>query len=521
MRLTAWGGVDEIGGNKFLIECGGGRIFLDFGMSYDREGYFFEPPFLQAANREDLLKTRVLPPLTGCYRGGGLFAEYDPALGPTGVAGIEEPRALDAMVLSHAHMDHYGYAGLLRPDIPILASPLTGRLISMREDISEGFTTAEVSASLAMCEPGQPLEVGDLRLTPFAVDHSVPGATAWIIESEGVRVGYTGDLRMHGPAEGRAQTAAFLEALARNPVDYLLCEGTRLRPPESEDEKEVEHHGLVCEDDVAGKVGEIIEREPGLVVYDGSPADMGRMRIVCRAAIGAGRKLAVDAKLAYLLLYVNRDQPLMDGCDEIARQAYILLGRRKAGPNTTTARTIGRDGVFIETFDEGRQGHEKILLAAQRIRRGNLKGGTAEELASAIHIPDERFIWGPRREEVLANPGEWFVYTSNGPLTCLHFVTSPGCMRGTYVYGKAEPFNEEMEFSFERLKNWIELAGLKLEYAHTSGHMRAEHLKNFLREAGARRVIPIHTEAPEAFAELHPDVRRIAAGEGVALSAAG
>lgn len=518
MRLTAWGGVDEIGGNKFLIESGNARILLDFGTSYDREGRYFEPPFLQPGCRDDLLKTGVIPRMPGLYSGFGLAPDYDPSDGPVGVVGDEEPRALDALILSHAHFDHYGYAGLLRPDIPVFASPLTCRVIELRGDISETFATAIPAGSLTPCELGQPLEIGDLQLSAFPVDHSAPGAAAWVVECDGVRLGYTGDLRMHGTASGQAATLAFLEALARDPVDYLLCEGTRLRPPADPDEREVEHHGLPCEDDVAGRVREILDSERGLVVYDASPADVGRMRMVCKAALEAGRKVLVDARQAYLMLYVNQTRELLEGCGEIAERMHILLSRRKLNSTSKKAQTIGRDGVYMEAFDEGRADPDQTLLATQRIRRGNLKAATLEALSTAVELPDERFIWGPRREEILGNPGEWFVYTANGSLMCLHFLKAPGCMRGTYVYGKAEPFSQEMEFSFARLRNWLELAGLKLEYAHTSGHIRGEHLKQFLRESGARRVIPIHTEAADSFAELHPDVLRIGCGEEVKLA---
>jgi len=44
--LTFYGGVNEIGGNKILLEADGTRIFLDFGMSFNiADQYFAE--FLQ------------------------------------------------------------------------------------------------------------------------------------------------------------------------------------------------------------------------------------------------------------------------------------------------------------------------------------------------------------------------------------------------------------------------------------------------------------------------------------------
>jgi ribonuclease J len=34
VSLTFYGGVDEIGGNKVLLEDGDARVFLDFGQSF-------------------------------------------------------------------------------------------------------------------------------------------------------------------------------------------------------------------------------------------------------------------------------------------------------------------------------------------------------------------------------------------------------------------------------------------------------------------------------------------------------
>ena len=38
-KLTLFGGVDEIGGNKILVEDGETRIFFDFGLSFAKGQY--------------------------------------------------------------------------------------------------------------------------------------------------------------------------------------------------------------------------------------------------------------------------------------------------------------------------------------------------------------------------------------------------------------------------------------------------------------------------------------------------
>lgn len=42
VRLTFYGGINEIGGNKILLEEGDRRLFRDFGFPYKRHKLFYE-----------------------------------------------------------------------------------------------------------------------------------------------------------------------------------------------------------------------------------------------------------------------------------------------------------------------------------------------------------------------------------------------------------------------------------------------------------------------------------------------
>src|ERR1051325_8994094 len=68
--ITFYGGVHEIGGNKFLVEDRGTRIFLDFGMQMGKANLYFGE-FLQPRNLNgmgDLFEFDLLPRLSGLYR---------------------------------------------------------------------------------------------------------------------------------------------------------------------------------------------------------------------------------------------------------------------------------------------------------------------------------------------------------------------------------------------------------------------------------------------------------------------
>ena len=108
--LTFYGGVNEIGGNKILLEDQDTRLFLDFGMSFSLANQYFDE-FMQPRKCNgilDLLEFGLLPNLQGIYR-----CDY---LDHCGLPS-EETRSLDGLLL--AHMDHNAYVHYLRDDIPL------------------------------------------------------------------------------------------------------------------------------------------------------------------------------------------------------------------------------------------------------------------------------------------------------------------------------------------------------------------------------------------------------------------
>ena len=109
--LTFYGGVNEIGGNKILLQDKDTKVFLDFGKGFSRRAKFFEQ-FINprvANGIEDFLTMGLLPNIEGIYRdnlmkmAGRQLSELD----------------LDAVLLSHAHSDHADYISFLHENIPL------------------------------------------------------------------------------------------------------------------------------------------------------------------------------------------------------------------------------------------------------------------------------------------------------------------------------------------------------------------------------------------------------------------
>ena len=96
-KITFYGGVHEIGGNKFLVEDRDTKIFLDFGMQMGKANqYFSEFVNPRTCNcMGDLFEFELLPKLRGIYRKD--YAKHSDF-------GGEEDNDIDAIVLTHAHV---------------------------------------------------------------------------------------------------------------------------------------------------------------------------------------------------------------------------------------------------------------------------------------------------------------------------------------------------------------------------------------------------------------------------------
>ena len=138
VSFTVYDGANGIGGNKLYLEEKGKGVFLDFGKNFGKYGAFYEE-FLK--NRDtrgihDLIHLDLLPKLN-IYRSDLIPSDLS----------ISQFPALNvaAVLLSHAHVDHCGNIGMLRKDIPIVASPESIAIMKGMQDTVnssiEGDTT--------------------------------------------------------------------------------------------------------------------------------------------------------------------------------------------------------------------------------------------------------------------------------------------------------------------------------------------------------------------------------------------
>jgi len=141
--------------------------------------------------------------------------------------------------------------------------------------------------ALLTVEKRAEFKVGNLKVARLDVDHSILGASAYLIEAGDRNIAYTGDIRFRGNVSEDSEE--FLQICKKTGIDILMCEGTRVGPL-SEDEQEVESHVLSGEAEVEEKCREIFSREDNLIIYDASPADVNRMGLVCRVAQEYGRR---------------------------------------------------------------------------------------------------------------------------------------------------------------------------------------------------------------------------------------
>ena len=445
VRLTFYGGVREIGGNKILLEDDKGKLFLDFGYPYSKYRTFYEE-YLKprpGAGLLDLLVMGLLPPIEGIYRTDlGTENLWQRFRGADHYRKLED---IGGVLLTHAHLDHSGHIAFLKEDIPVYATATTAFIAKAIQDSGKASFDQQVcyfTPRVEECAEGlkqgayvvssggdrqrhfclanksglseeagnfwgkatrqkkfasQPLDdIGScsFNLRCFPVDHSIPGACAWGIETSSGWVVYSGDLRLHG-RQGKLTESMIKQAAQLHPR-ALILEGTNVDKATNVSEQEVYENGF-----------QAINGARGLVIADFSPRDVNRLLTFLQVARDTKRKLTILPKDAYLLKTMRLLEPEIP---DIAQEDAIVIYQE-------TSASKSPDSWLRNIYQDY---SSKIVLA----------------------------------KDVSSNQGDFILCFSFWDLNELPSIQPrPGSL---YVFSSSEPHTEEQEMDFWRLHHWLE-----------------------------------------------------------------
>jgi len=136
LRIAIFGGAaGEIGGNRILLLWDDAAWLLDFGTRFGATSRYFEEfvkPRVSALGLRDYLRMGLLPPLEGLYRDDLWCHEPDLWERYRDRPDWRRVPELRGVLLSHAHVDHSGCLGFLKPEIPVytgLISAVIGKCL--------------------------------------------------------------------------------------------------------------------------------------------------------------------------------------------------------------------------------------------------------------------------------------------------------------------------------------------------------------------------------------------------------
>ncbi|OUO19756.1 ribonuclease J [Collinsella sp. An307] len=275
LRIIPLGGLDGIGKNMTVVECGPDMVLVDAGLMFPDDS---QPGI-------DL----VLPDYTYV---------------------LENEQKLRGIVVTHGHEDHTGALPYLLQDLnnkaPIFSSKLTLGFIEGK--LSEFRIKAPKFREV---KDGSHISLGQISLDFFSMTHSIPGALGVYIKTPQGTVMHTGDFKLdQTPIDGVRPNYAAISRFAKQGIDLLLSDSTNATVP-----------GFTkSEAEVGPSLYAAIKNAPGRVFVASFSSHIHRLQQICDAAKRCGRKVVVtgrsmltNTRVARELGYLNIDeQDLID-----------------------------------------------------------------------------------------------------------------------------------------------------------------------------------------------------------------
>jgi len=315
LRVTALGGVSEIGRNMTVFEHLGRLLIVDCGVlfpTHDEPGVDLVLPDLRHV--EDRLDD------------------------------------VEALVLTHAHEDHIGaipFLLKLRGDIPVVGSKFTLALVA------EKCREHRIKPVFVEVDEGQSSKHGVFECEYFHVNHSIPGCLAIAIHTGAGTVLHTGDIKLDQlPLDDRPTDLPAMSRLGDAGVDLFLCDSTNSEIP-----------GVgPSESEIGPNMHRLIRGAEGRVIVACFASNVARVQQIIDASVALGRKVSFVGRSMVRNMGIAKEL----GYLKVDTDDIIDIGAAEMmAPERVTLVTTGTQGEPMAALSRMSRGeHRSITLTS-------------------------------------------------------------------------------------------------------------------------------------------------------------
>jgi len=312
LKVIPLGGLGEIGKNTTVIEYHNDIIIIDCGMAFPGD--------------EMLGIDIVIPDITYL---------------------IKNKEKVKGIILTHGHEDHIGSIPyfLKKLNIPIYGTKLTIGLVENKllEHKIEDASLNEIKA-------GDSFKLGCFKITPIRVNHSIPDAVAYAIDTPVGTIVHTGDFKIdYTPINEEVIDLGKFADIGRKGVLLAMTDSINIeRPGFTESEKTI-----------GQKFMDVFKNCDSRIIVASFASNIHRLQQVIDAAVVNKRKVAISGrsmvnaiKVSLDLGYLNAPEGTIVNVNEVKSlkddEIVILTTGSQGEPMSALARMANNDHRKIQ-----------------------------------------------------------------------------------------------------------------------------------------------------------------------------
>ncbi len=251
VRIIPLGGMEEVGRNMTVFECGKDIVILDMGMQFPEE---------------DMPGIDYIIPDSRYLQG--------------------KEKNIRGVILSHGHLDHIGAVPHLLPRLgwpTVYASRMTLALVRKRLEEAQLLKFLKAHEIKSVDEK---IYLGDIKVSFFASTHSIMDSLGTIIQTPVANIIHPGDWKYDlNPVQGEITNFSSLSRWNQTATPSILM---------AEAIGSTKEGHQISEQEIYNNIKQIIETAPGRVIIATFSSMVERVAWIVKISEELGKKVALD-----------------------------------------------------------------------------------------------------------------------------------------------------------------------------------------------------------------------------------